>query len=67
MSAGRVDVHAHLVPPFWAKELIDHGGNPSAWGAPVWSPEQLLGFMDEEEAPVSRAGKAPTGSRSRVA
>ncbi len=53
MSPNRIDVHTHLVPPFWARELIDHGGDPSGWGAPKWSPEQLLGFMDEEEIAVS--------------
>lgn len=53
MSANRIDVHTHLVPPFWAKDLSDHGGDPSGWGAPDWSPEQLLGFMDEEEIAVS--------------
>ena len=26
MSAHRVDVHTHLVPPFWAKDLPKHGG-----------------------------------------
>ena len=30
---GRIDVHTHLVPPFWAKELADHEGDPSGWRA----------------------------------
>jgi hypothetical protein len=25
----RIDVHQHVVPPFWAKELPNHGGDPS--------------------------------------
>jgi hypothetical protein len=25
----RIDVHQHVVPPFWAKELSTHGGDPS--------------------------------------
>jgi hypothetical protein len=29
MSAHRSDVHQHVVPPFWAKALPDHGGDPS--------------------------------------
>ena len=53
MSADRIDVHTHLVPPFWAEALPDHGGDPSGWDAPDWSPEQLLEFMDEEEVAVS--------------
>jgi predicted TIM-barrel fold metal-dependent hydrolase len=53
LSAARIDVHTHLVPPFWAKDLPDHGGDPSGWDAPEWSPEKLLAFMDEEEIAVS--------------
>lgn len=53
MSADRIDVHTHLVPPFWAKDLPLHGGDPSGWGAPDWSPEQLVAFMDDERIAVS--------------
>ncbi len=53
MAKQRIDVHTHLIPPFWAEELKSHGGDPSGWGAPVWSPEQLLKFMDDEEIAVS--------------
>ena len=47
MSPNRIDVHTHLIPPFWADELKTHGGDPSGWGAPEWSPEQLLRFMED--------------------
>ena len=53
MAKQRIDVHTHLIPPFWAEELKSHGGDPSGWGAPEWSPEQLLKFMDDEEIAVS--------------
>ena len=53
MAKQRIDVHTHLIPPFWAAELKSHGGDPSGWGAPDWSPEQLLKFMDDEEIAVS--------------
>ena len=53
MSRRRIDVHTHLIPPFWAEELKTHGGDPSGWGSPEWSPEQLLRFMDEEDIAVS--------------
>ena len=53
MTKKRIDVHTHLIPPFWAKELKSHGGDPSGWGAPDWTPEQLLKFMDDEEIAVS--------------
>ncbi len=53
MANTRVDVHTHLIPPFWAEELRTHGGDPSGWGSPEWSPEQLLRFMDDEGIAVS--------------
>ena len=53
MTNQRIDVHTHLIPPFWAEELKSHGGDPSGWGAPEWSPEQLLKFMDDEGIAVS--------------
>ncbi len=47
MFPNRIDVHTHLIPPFWAEELKTHGGDPSGWGAPEWSPELLVRFMKE--------------------
>ncbi|WP_210590568.1 hypothetical protein [Streptomyces sp. GESEQ-35] len=29
-KADRIDVHTHVVPPFWGKALPSHGGDPSA-------------------------------------
>jgi 6-methylsalicylate decarboxylase len=42
----RIDVHTHLVPPFWGAALPDHGGDPSGWTLPSWTPEIHLEFMD---------------------
>ncbi len=53
MNKNRIDVHTHLIPPFWAEELKTHGGDPSGWGSPEWSPESVLRFMDEEGIAVS--------------
>ena len=53
MGKQRIDVHTHLIPPFWAEELKSHGGDPSGWGSPEWSPDQLLRFMDDEEIAMS--------------
>ena len=46
--ANRIDVHHHLVPPFWAEALSRHGGNPSGWNSPAWSPAASLAFMDAQ-------------------
>lgn len=53
MPRDRIDVHTHLIPPFWAEELMAHGGDPSGWGAPDWSPDTLIEFMDSVEVAVS--------------
>ncbi|WP_420211552.1 2-hydroxy-1-naphthoic acid nonoxidative decarboxylase [Burkholderia aenigmatica] len=46
---NRIDVHQHVVPPFWADALPAHGGDPSGWGSPAWSPESAIAFMDSLE------------------
>ena len=50
MSAPhRIDVHQHAVPPFWAKALPTHGGDPSGMVVPQWSPESAIAFMDSQQ------------------
>jgi 6-methylsalicylate decarboxylase len=48
-SADRIDVHQHVVPPFYAAELPSHGGDPSGSVTPNWSPEQAIAFMDSQQ------------------
>jgi len=48
-GANRVDVHQHVVPPFWAAALPQHGGDPSGWNSPDWSPESAIAFMDSQQ------------------
>ena len=45
-SPARIDVHQHVVPPFWAEALPLHGGDPSGWKTPDWSPDAAIEFMD---------------------
>ena len=47
--ANRIDVHQHVVPPFYAKALPMHGGDPSGTVVPEWSPESALRFMDSQQ------------------
>jgi 6-methylsalicylate decarboxylase len=42
----RIDVHQHLMPPFYADALAANGGDPSDSPMPKWSPELALEFMD---------------------
>ncbi|PRT55338.1 Decarboxylase yanB [Wickerhamiella sorbophila] len=45
----RIDVHTHVVPPFWGEALPTHGGDPSGWALPAWSPETALEFMEVQK------------------
>jgi predicted TIM-barrel fold metal-dependent hydrolase len=49
VAHNRIDVHQHLVPPFWSKDLESHGGDPSGWDSPLWSPEDAISYMDSLE------------------
>jgi predicted TIM-barrel fold metal-dependent hydrolase len=48
-TKNRIDVHQHVVPPFWAAALPSHGGDPSGWSSPQWTPDSAIAFMDAHE------------------
>jgi len=45
-NPDRIDVHHHVVPPFWREDLDAHGGDPSGWKHPVWSVDADRALMD---------------------
>ncbi|PYM87944.1 MAG: amidohydrolase [Candidatus Rokuibacteriota bacterium] len=47
--AHRIDIHQHVVPPFWAHALPTHGGDPSGTVIPQWSPDSAIDFMDSQQ------------------
>ncbi|RKE36342.1 aminocarboxymuconate-semialdehyde decarboxylase [Paraburkholderia sp. BL23I1N1] len=48
-TAHRIDVHQHVVPPFWAAGLPSHGGDRSGTVVPHWSPQSALDMMDTQQ------------------
>jgi aminocarboxymuconate-semialdehyde decarboxylase len=48
-AAHRIDVHQHVVPPFYADALPTHGGDPSGTVIPVWTPQTAIDFMDSQQ------------------
>jgi len=44
-SAGRIDVHHHLVPPSYAAMLRERGIRPGGVDVPEWTPERSLKVM----------------------
>jgi predicted TIM-barrel fold metal-dependent hydrolase len=45
----RIDVHQHLMPPFYASAMEAHGGDPSDSPMPQWSPELAIDYMDAHD------------------
>ena len=60
----RIDVHHHLVPPFWAETSSSHGGDPSGWGGRAWSPAASLGFMDTQQIATAVLSLDASGATS---
>lgn len=48
-NPNRIDVHQHVVPPCWRDALPQHGGDPSGWRSPDWSPDSALRFMNDNQ------------------
>jgi len=44
-SRTKIDIHQHVVPPFWADYLRQH---PSPHRLPGWSPDEALASMDRQ-------------------
>ena len=46
MAAGRIDVHFHMIPQFYADAVYAAGSGPAIGRYPDWSPELALEIMD---------------------
>ena len=44
--AGRIDVHFHMIPQFYADMVYAAGSGPAIGRYPDWSPELALEIMD---------------------
>ncbi|MBX6319566.1 amidohydrolase family protein [Pigmentiphaga sp.] len=54
MSASRIDVHAHSLPPCFKEAVVAAGRGPTITsGFPSWSPEQALELMDRHDIQTS--------------
>jgi predicted TIM-barrel fold metal-dependent hydrolase len=45
-SAGRIDVHFHVIPPFYRDAVYAAGTGPAIGRYPDWTPERALELMD---------------------
>ncbi len=63
MNSRRIDVHTHMIPPFWADALAAKIGKPM-WGTPDWSLDSAVSVMDHLEtqwAMISLAAPSVAG------
>lgn len=44
--ASHIDVHIHALPPAYREAVKAHGGDPSGFPEPEWSPEAALQAME---------------------
>lgn len=44
--AGHIDVHFHALPPAYKAAVKAHGGDPSGFPEPDWSPEAAIASME---------------------
>lgn len=45
----RIDVHTHVMPPFWTEGMRERSRNPNNYPLPPWSPDAALVLMDSLE------------------
>src|SRR6266478_2118180 len=72
-SPHRIDVHQHVVPPFWAKALPTHGGDtsgarsgdPSSTVLPRWWPEIATAILSLTAPGIVRWNKSERREMAR--
>jgi predicted TIM-barrel fold metal-dependent hydrolase len=60
-SSRRIDVHFHLVPPFYSEAVYDAGTGPAVGKYPDWTPEIALDLMDASGIEVALTSLAQPG------
>jgi predicted TIM-barrel fold metal-dependent hydrolase len=60
-SAGRIDVHFHLIPPFYRDAVYEAGTGPAIGRYPDWSPQLALELMDQYGIEIAMTSLAQPG------
>jgi predicted TIM-barrel fold metal-dependent hydrolase len=61
-SPRRIDVHFHLIPPFYSEAVYAAGGGPALGRYPDWTPELALELMDAHGIEVALTSLAQPGT-----
>jgi 6-methylsalicylate decarboxylase len=60
-SPRRIDVHFHLIPPFYQEAVYAAGAGPAIGRYPDWSPERALELMDNSGIELALTSLAQPG------
>jgi 6-methylsalicylate decarboxylase len=60
-SPRRIDVHFHLIPPFYREAVYAAGRGPAIGKYPDWTPQLALGLMDAHGIEVALTSLAQPG------
>ena len=60
-SPRRIDVHFHLIPPFYREAVYAAGRGPAIGKYPNWTPELALDLMDAHGIEVALTSLAQPG------
>jgi predicted TIM-barrel fold metal-dependent hydrolase len=58
---AKIDVHHHVIPPFYRDAVYDAGGGPSIGRYPAWTPELAIEIMDRHDIAVAMLSEAQPG------
>jgi 6-methylsalicylate decarboxylase len=61
MAAGKIDVHLHLIPPFYRNAVYEAGSGPAIGRYPEWTPPLALDLMDKHGIELAIASIAQPG------
>src|SRR5262249_43550658 len=60
-SPRRIDIHFHLIPPFYQEAVYAAGAEPAIGRYPDWSPERALALMDQSGIELALTSLAQPG------
>ncbi len=60
-AAGMIDVHFHLIPPFYRDAVYEAGTGPAIGRYPDWSPQLALDLMDKRGIAIAITSMAQPG------
>jgi 6-methylsalicylate decarboxylase len=61
MTSGKIDVHFHVIPPFYRDAVYEAGTGPAIGRYPEWTPELAVEIMDRHGIALAMTSVAQPG------